>query len=82
MKIAACRVDGNELLAIVDTEYLEILPPEFRDIVALATDAATRAAALASSRKRVLADSVTFHPPVVRPEKIICVWINYTDHAI
>lgn len=47
---------------------------------ALALDAGTLAAAIATGAPRPL-DGVRLGPPVPDPDKIVCLGLNYTDHA-
>lgn len=78
MKLATCRHRGQIRSAIVEGEDIRLLPVECGDIVVLAIDPAQTAALPTVS---VAQASIEFLPPVLSPEKIICVGINYRDHA-
>lgn len=54
--------------------------PSLRDALADGGPAAIRAAAQAEGRRHALAD-VRLDPPIPNPDKILCVGLNYADHA-
>lgn len=56
------------------------LPGSVREI--LAANLVARAAAAAASPKAVLVASAKLLAPVLDPDKIICIGLNYRDHAI
>lgn len=57
------------------------LPVGMCKFLALGRDGLRRAAAAIESAKRIDRDKVRLLPPVPRPEKIICIGLNYADHA-
>jgi len=77
---AALQVDDG----FVDIHATEAnLPGNLRQILEAGTDVINAIADLAHRPKtvKVLADQVKFHAPIVDPRKIICVGLNYKDHA-
>lgn len=77
MKIARCRFDGADKVAIVTGSGLAIL--DGVDSVSAACDPAAAEAAIVV--RDVPLDAVRFLTPVERPGKIICVGVNYPAHA-
>jgi 2-keto-4-pentenoate hydratase/2-oxohepta-3-ene-1,7-dioic acid hydratase in catechol pathway len=59
------------------------LPGNLRQILEAGPDVLKAIASLAHRPKavKILADRVQFHAPIVDPRKIICVGLNYKDHA-
>src|SRR5260370_37819045 len=59
------------------------LPGNLRQILEAGPDILKAIAPLAHRPKavKILADRVQFHAPIVDPRKIICVGLNYKDHA-
>lgn len=58
------------------------LPPSVRRIIADPTLlAAARAAAAKAGAPSVPADAATLHAPIPDPQKVVCVGLNYRDHA-
>src|SRR5262249_42265029 len=77
---AALQVDDG----FVDIHATEAnLPGNLRQILEAGMDVINAIADLAHRPKtvKVLADQVKFHAPIVDPRKIICVGLNYKDHA-
>jgi len=59
-----------------------LLPSSVRELLALGDDGRTRAEeALARGRVRYAPESSTLLAPVCDPRKIVCVGLNYRDHA-
>lgn len=87
MKFASYVQDGHEGLAVETSDGLrgfDARAPEYRgDLAALlaqGSDLAAIAEHLATGR--VLAEGTfTWRPPLTRPGKILCVGLNYADHA-
>jgi 2-keto-4-pentenoate hydratase/2-oxohepta-3-ene-1,7-dioic acid hydratase in catechol pathway len=69
------------------TEYVDLneadstLPSTMCKLLALGPAGLKRAAAAASSGKPFSAAGVKLLAPVPRPEKILCIGLNYSDHA-
>jgi 2-keto-4-pentenoate hydratase/2-oxohepta-3-ene-1,7-dioic acid hydratase in catechol pathway len=57
------------------------LPAGMCKFLAMGRDGLRRAAAAIESGRRIDRDKVRLLPPVPRPEKIICIGLNYADHA-
>lgn len=82
-QLADGRVRAGALLSagVVDLVATDAtLPGSVREI--LAANLIARAAAAAASPKAVLVASAKLLAPVLDPEKIICIGLNYRDHAI
>lgn len=78
MRLARCLYDGKAYCAVVEDDRVCILDSDysFAQMLAMApTD--IRAHTMA---ERAI-DNVQLLPPVDRPDKIICVGLNYRDHA-
>ncbi len=83
MRIARVTKDGKIGLAAKSGEKVTIAFGEsLADIDAhLAAGTLAEAGAKAAAGEAVDEASLTFLPPVVRPSKIICLGLNYRDHA-
>lgn len=79
MKLARCIVEGAERIAVASGETLDLLTAEAADIVALCGDPAAAQACV--ERRGVPLAGVRFLPPIARPEKILCIGLNYRDHS-
>lgn len=80
MRLATIRTDSNTAAARVDGECLEILP--FTDVRAVLESGPNwRETAAQDSGRREPLEEADFAPLVPSPEKIICVGLNYRDHA-
>ena len=91
MRLATIQTDAGPRAAIRDGDYFidlhtsdPSLPASVRQLLAM--DAAERkAAVLGVTRRRdafrVPADAATLLAPVPDPQKVICVGLNYRDHA-
>jgi acylpyruvate hydrolase len=80
MRLATIRTDEGPRAARVDGHELMVLP--FADVGQLlgsSEDWAQRAAQ--ADGERVAVADADFAPVVPRPEKILCVGLNYADHA-
>ncbi|WP_165074043.1 fumarylacetoacetate hydrolase family protein [Paludisphaera rhizosphaerae] len=58
------------------------LPASVKAILALGPEGVTRAAAATASGAAVAAASVKLLPPIPDPQKVLCIGLNYRDHAI
>ncbi|MGE4219539.1 MAG: fumarylacetoacetate hydrolase family protein [Alphaproteobacteria bacterium] len=91
MRLLAFDVDGQPRLGVrrgQDVVDLTIAAPDLpRDPVALlegGPDALARARQAAENppvKAARPADGIVYHPPIWNPRKIICVGLNYRDHA-
>lgn len=91
MRLLAFDVDGQPRLGVrrgQDVVDLTIAAPDLpRDPVALLAagpDALARAREAAENppvKAARPADGIVYHPPIWNPRKIICVGLNYRDHA-
>ena len=88
MKLVTYRNNGSEHIgAVVDGEVVDILSADgslphsvLRILEEDALDAVSRAVE-GGLGKRTALNSVTLMSPVPRPSKIVCVGLNYLDHA-
>jgi len=72
------RPDGLVDLAAADPE----LPASLKAVLAMGPDGVRRAAeATANARATIDRASVKLLPPIPNPEKIVCIGLNYRDHA-
>jgi 2-keto-4-pentenoate hydratase/2-oxohepta-3-ene-1,7-dioic acid hydratase in catechol pathway len=69
--------------AYVDLSASAGFPPNLREVLELGPAALTAAAAVtrAADAVRHAADSVRLLPPIPDPRKIVCLGLNYRDHA-
>lgn len=79
MRLANCRFEGRRRIAISRGETVDLLHERATDILALAADPAGVEAAI--DRRGVSIEAIAFGLPVERPDKILCIGINYRDHA-
>ena len=81
----AARIGAERDGTIVDLRAVDpALPPTMRALLAAGDEALERARrALASARddQRYARDRVRLRPPIPDPEKILCIGLNYRDHA-
>ncbi len=76
------RVAGVEGSVCVDLNDADSsIPADMKGIMALMPGVATRAPQAMAAGKRMPLTNVDQLPPVPDPEKIICVGLNYADHA-
>jgi acylpyruvate hydrolase len=75
---------GDSIISFAD---LDLAPPSVRELLAAGPGALDDAlgrgadALVAGSERAVAAGGVRLGPPVPDPEKILCVGLNYADHA-
>ena len=91
MRLVSFQENGTERLGVVAGDSVvdlsQAAPDLPRDLVALiragknAFSAAERAAKAAPAAAHVPLDKVKYLPPVPQPGKIICLGLNYVDHA-
>jgi 2-keto-4-pentenoate hydratase/2-oxohepta-3-ene-1,7-dioic acid hydratase in catechol pathway len=91
VRLCTYRTNGDPLLGVETTRGIvdvraadPQLPPTLRALLAGGDEAlarARRAAAGARDEHVVPRDAVTLLPPVGDPSKIICIGLNYRDHA-
>lgn len=88
MKLLSYAIDGKiRIAAIRDGHYVDLqqvdagLPNSMKGLLALGADGLRRAAAAAAEGQPFDPQQVKLMPPVHDPQKIICVGLNYADHA-
>lgn len=91
MRLVTFQQSGAERLGVLSgdgvVDLSKAVPDLPRDLVALiragkeAYAAAARAATTAPASARLALAKVKFLPPVTRPGKIVCLGLNYVDHA-
>jgi 2-keto-4-pentenoate hydratase/2-oxohepta-3-ene-1,7-dioic acid hydratase in catechol pathway len=84
MKLARFGAPGSEKPGLIDAERkLRDLSSQVPDITNrhLSDEALTRLASIDVKALNVVEGEVRFGPPISSPGKIICVGLNYTDHA-
>lgn len=80
MRIGTIRDNDRTQAAIFYDEYVEILPFEDAGALLIAMNAGTQLSSVARVGERPLTQ-VTIAPPVVAPSKVLCVGLNYYEHA-
>jgi 2-keto-4-pentenoate hydratase/2-oxohepta-3-ene-1,7-dioic acid hydratase in catechol pathway len=76
-------LDGNEVIDL--SAVAKSLPRDLKTLLqggSKAMGAVKKAAADAKPRARLAAGKVKFLPPIANPTKIVCLGLNYRDHAI
>ncbi|NLE36626.1 MAG: fumarylacetoacetate hydrolase family protein [Pirellulaceae bacterium] len=88
MKLVTYQTDRGPRVAAIGPRGLidlnrvdESLPIGAKELLASWDELRPRAEAAMDSDRAVLRDSVHLLPPIPNPEKIICVGLNYADHA-
>lgn len=81
MKLARCAHDGAVWWGAVEGDRVRLLAPEHEIAVGSWTVQALEAAAKRPAGTAAL-ESVTLLSPVPAPSKVICVGLNYREHAI
>jgi 2-keto-4-pentenoate hydratase/2-oxohepta-3-ene-1,7-dioic acid hydratase in catechol pathway len=84
MKLARFGAPGSEKLGLIDAQgKLRDLSSQAPDLANrhLSDEALTRLASIDVKTLNVVEGEVRFGPPISSPGKIICVGLNYTDHA-
>ncbi|HEY2883046.1 MAG TPA: fumarylacetoacetate hydrolase family protein [Pirellulales bacterium] len=77
-RTGAVRADGS----IVDLHATDAnLPTAITDLLAMGAEGLAKAATALNAGKPISRASVKLLPPVPKPEKIICIGLNYADHA-
>ena len=70
---------------VLDGKVVDLGPAGYDDVVSFLADGAKAveaAAGLSASADAPALDSVKLHAPVPKPDKFICIGLNYKDHAI
>ncbi|MFN9475186.1 fumarylacetoacetate hydrolase family protein [Acidovorax sp.] len=85
MKLCTVTLQGSRRLGLLDGEQVRPLPADVArdvgDFVRQLAAGASRDELVARASAPVPLAEVQFLPPVVAPEKIICVGLNYHDHT-
>src|SRR5262249_52767397 len=80
-RVGAVRGNAGHL-EVVDLCSIDAsLPITLKSLLESGAGALARAAEAAASGVGVPLTSVTVKPPIVDPQKIICIGLNYADHA-
>jgi 2-keto-4-pentenoate hydratase/2-oxohepta-3-ene-1,7-dioic acid hydratase in catechol pathway len=90
MRLATLQTSlGPRVCGLYDNRWIDLravdseLPPTLRTMLAGGSNTLKRAAvALERSTPRHEIESPRFLPPIVHPRKVICIGLNYRDHAI
>ena len=81
MKLARCAHEGVVWWGVVDGDVVTLVAPDSEIAIASWTPAALRTAVRHPAGVASL-DAVTLLSPVPSPSKVICIGLNYRDHAI
>jgi 2-keto-4-pentenoate hydratase/2-oxohepta-3-ene-1,7-dioic acid hydratase in catechol pathway len=91
MRVLACRSGGRAVLGVrlSDDRIVDLsraapkLPRDLRSLLAGGPDALAAAgdAARKAGAHAVIEGEIDYLPPIAEPSKIICVGLNYVDHA-
>lgn len=91
MRLVNIDIDGRERLAVQEGDTVidyaadrGDLPSDLLSVILggdEALDAIRRAVAAAPASARMPADRVSYLPPITNPPKILCLGLNYVDHA-
>ena len=91
MRFITFEYNGGQRLGVCDGgEIIDLslaapdLPTELVDLIKLGPsglDRVRKAVAIADQSARVPLSNITYLPPTRRPSKIICLGLNYADHA-
>jgi 2-keto-4-pentenoate hydratase/2-oxohepta-3-ene-1,7-dioic acid hydratase in catechol pathway len=77
--------DGPCTAALHGEQYVDLgragLPSSMRELLALGADGLRRAAAAVAEGPTIDAARLRLLPPVPDPQKVICIGLNYADHA-
>ncbi len=77
--------DGPHIVAVRGNEYVDLtrggLPASMREYLAMGDEAFGRAAELFAAGPAVDVVGHKLLPPVPDPQKVICIGLNYADHA-
>lgn len=93
MKLAKLKIEGDSrIVGVVDVDgevrYLDLaafdpsIPTSMRVLLSLDGGLAKAAHAIATGLKKRAFVTGTLQAPVVNPSKVICIGLNYRDHAI
>ena len=78
---------GPRIAGLRDGEYVDLnqtdssLPPEINALLALGEEGIQRAQAAVRSGSALQATDIKLMAPVPTPRKVICIGLNYSDHA-
>jgi 2-keto-4-pentenoate hydratase/2-oxohepta-3-ene-1,7-dioic acid hydratase in catechol pathway len=84
--VSYAAAGGSRAAALIDGRYIDLnaadptLPVTLKELVALGPEGLTRAAAAAKAGKPLTGD-VRLLAPIPDPQKVLCVGLNYADHA-
>jgi 2-keto-4-pentenoate hydratase/2-oxohepta-3-ene-1,7-dioic acid hydratase in catechol pathway len=78
-QLRAAAIDGNQAIDLAAND--SNLPSSIRQLLAGGRDVLSRAQAAAERTDRVTLPSYRLKAPVPHPQKVICIGLNYRDHA-
>ena len=88
MRLVSYRSDGKARVAAVrDGSYVDLqaadksLPSTMIELLALGSDGLRRASEAVLKGSAILPAQVELLAPVPNPNKVICIGLNYSDHA-
>lgn len=88
MRLVSYRRDAEaRVAAIRDNQYVDLgdadptLPSSLKQLLALGPEGLRRAAEALERGKAIAPDTVQLLAPIPDPQKVICVGLNYADHA-
>lgn len=76
MRLGTVRIEGTTRAAVVGDEAIQLT--DFDDVGSLLAHGPPEA--VVSSDTKIALSGVEWAPPVLRPNKIVCVGLNYLDH--
>ena len=85
--VSYATANGSRVAVRVGDSYVDLnqadasLPSSMLDLLAAGPEALRRAASAVAGGKPLPADGLRLLAPVPRPQKVICVGLNYADHA-
>lgn len=93
MKLATLRIEGeSRIVGVVDGEngpqYLDLaafdpsIPSSMKVLLSLENGLANAALAIATGLKKKTFVTGTLQAPIPNPSKVVCIGLNYRDHAI
>lgn len=81
MRLATCLISGEARVVVADTDGLSVLPPDVQPLAELLIRPAQVIDAVNRRTDYIAIEEGVFLPPVSRPDKILCVGLNYAEHA-
>ncbi len=84
MKLATVSIDSRDIVVALRGTTIVSLEQHVADLPSLLADseALSRLEAHIAAAPSVATDRLVWRPPIPHPDKILCVGLNYVDHAI